>query len=247
VIPIDAEDPRAMAVSPVSPEVYVAVFESGNKSTVLGGGTTMATGFPPNVVNDPDGPYGGTNPPPNDGPNFNPPMADFNSNGTAGTPAPPAVGLIVQKDGSGQWMDDNNGNWTPLVTGALAGRSGRPVGWDLPDRDVAVIDVIDLANPTVRYATGLMNICMAIAVNPTNGEVMVVGTDATNNVRFEPVISGRFLRVNMARVDPGPGAPTTLGVIELNPHLTYTQAIPSRSARGRRAWHSTARAIGSMC
>jgi len=37
-------------------------------------------------------------------------------------------------------MDDNQGRWTDLVSGPLAARSGRPAGWDLPDRDVAIID-----------------------------------------------------------------------------------------------------------
>lgn len=221
VIAIDADRPRAMAVSPDGAEVYVAIFESGNASTILGGGLTIAGGFPPNVVNDPDGPYGGINPPPNDGITFNPPLGDFDGDGTAGTPVPPAVGLIVRQDADGRWMDDNDGDWTEFVSGPLADRSGRPQGWHLPDRDVAIIDTSSLA---VRYATRLMNICMAIAVNPANGELTVVGTDATNEVRFEPVLAGRFLRVNVARVRPSDAA--TLGIVDLNPHLVYTDEVP---------------------
>src|SRR4029079_6767066 len=61
---IDGEDPRAMAVvtNPGNNTTFVcvAIFESGNHSTILGGGTTMAGGFPPNVVSDASGPYGGT-------------------------------------------------------------------------------------------------------------------------------------------------------------------------------------------
>ena len=208
------EDPRAMAYSAARDEVYVAVFKSGNHSTILAGGATMAIGFPPNAVNDPAGPYGGVNPPPNDGANFKPLQNPMN-------PAPPPVGMIVRKNGAGQWMDDNGGNWTNLVSGPQAGLSGRPVGWDLYDNDVAVIDASTLG---VTYATGCMNICMALAVNPASGEVTVVGTDATNEVRFEPVLRGRFLRVNLARVDPaGPGVSA---VSDLNAHLTYGTNIP---------------------
>jgi DNA-binding beta-propeller fold protein YncE len=39
---IDGEDPRAMAVSADGSEVYVAIFESGNATTILGGGSTLA-------------------------------------------------------------------------------------------------------------------------------------------------------------------------------------------------------------
>ena len=39
--------------------------------------------------------------------------------------------------------------------------------------------MIDVANLGVSYATGLMNMCMALGVNPATGRVTVVGTDAT--------------------------------------------------------------------
>ncbi|MBI5865184.1 MAG: hypothetical protein HZB38_11880, partial [Planctomycetes bacterium] len=66
----------------------------------------------------------------------------------------------------------------------------------------------------------------SLAVNPASGRVTVVGTDATNEVRFEPVLEGRFLRVQLAAVDPA--APATLSVIDLNPHITasYGRTIP---------------------
>ncbi|MFO0972612.1 MAG: hypothetical protein U1A27_04105 [Phycisphaerae bacterium] len=213
-IAIDGEDPRALAVSVAGSEVYVAIFESGNQTTLLGGGSTMMGGFPPNVVNNPAGPYSGVNPPPNSGASFNPPL-------NPGNPPPPRVGLIVRKNAAGQWFDDNNGNWTNFVSGAAAAQSGRPVGWDVVDHDLAIIDAATLS---VRYASGLMNACMALAVNPASGEVAVVGTDATNQVRYEPVLAGRFLRVNIARV--APAGPTTQAILDLNPHLTYTSVIP---------------------
>src|SRR3990172_6281767 len=51
-IAVDAEDPRAMAVSPDGGTVYVAVFESGNGSTILGGGADRprTIGFSPHVL-----------------------------------------------------------------------------------------------------------------------------------------------------------------------------------------------------
>ncbi len=222
-IPIDGEDPRALAVSPAGDRVYVAIFESGNATTILGGGALennplLGGGdfFPPNVVNDPATPHGGVNPPPNDGVGFSPAVNVLN-------PAMPAVGLIVRKDSAAAWMDDNGGDWTAFVSGAQAALSGRPVGWDLPDRDVAVIDTNTLAVTT--HATGLMNICMGMAVNPADGRICVVGTDATNEIRFEPNVNGRFVRVLMARVDAADV--TNKAIDDLNPHLTYaTPTVP---------------------
>lgn len=220
-IAIDGEDPRALAVSADGLTVYAAIFESGNGSTVLGGGSSMAGGFPPNVVSDPSGPYGGVNPPPNDGANFDPPIKP-------GLPAPPKVGLIVRKDASGNWMDDNGGDWTDLVSGANAAKSGRPVGWDLLDHDVARIDA-DLL--TVAYTDRLMNLNMALAVHPVSGEVVVAGTDATNEIRFEPVVSGTFVRAHLARVDGASGA--RLAVVDLNDHLDYTTSTVPQAERDK--------------
>ncbi|MGH7244837.1 MAG: beta-propeller fold lactonase family protein [Phycisphaerales bacterium] len=217
-IAIKGEAPRAMAVSPDGTKVYAAIFESGNGTTILGGGGTanmgVVLGYPPNVVEEPTGPYSGINPPPNVGTLFIPAQ-----NPAAGTP--PKVGLIVRKNALGQWMDDNTGNWTEFVSGEKAAKSGRLPGWDLPDRDLAVIDATSL---TVSYATRLMNICMGIAVNPATGTVTIIGTDATNEKRFEPVLTGKFIRVEMASVDP---AALTSSIVDLNPHLTYAaSSIP---------------------
>ncbi len=139
-ISIRGEDPRALAVSPTGDKVYAAIFESGNQTTLLAGGTKNLNilPYPPLVVGDPIGPYAGQNPPPNSGSSFDPPI-----NPTL--PTPPAVGLIVRRDLAGRWMDDNQADWTALVSGPEAAHSGRPVGWTLLDHDVAIIDTSTLA------------------------------------------------------------------------------------------------------
>lgn len=218
VVPIDAEDPRALAVSRDGRSVYAAIFESGNATTLLAGGLVNAPAALPNVVSDPRGPYGGRNPPPNRGDAFDPALD------TAATP--PKVGLVVRKQGDGRWRDDNNGDWTAFVSGAQAAASGRRTGWDLPDRDLAIIDAGTLA---VRYASGLMNINMALAVNPASGEVGVVGTEALNEIRFEPNVNSRFVRVRLARVDPAPAGAKLLS--DLNPHLDYSAVTRPQSER----------------
>lgn len=219
---IEGEDPRSLAVSPDGTKVYAAIFESGNGSTLLGGGADGATiSFPPNAVSDPAGPYGGVNPPPNSGAGFSPAQ-------NASNPAPPKVGLIVKKNAAGVWMDDNAHNWTSMVTGANASLSGRPTGWDLVDNDVAIIDA---ATRTVTYATRLMNLCMALGVNPATGRVTVAGTDATNEIRFEPKVKGTFVRVHMGSFLPG--SPAVKSIADLNPHLTYLTPTVAQSERDK--------------
>ena len=38
-----------------------------------------------------------------------------------------------------------------------------------------------------------MNICMTLGVNPVTGQVLVIGTDATNEKRFEPRVKGNIV------------------------------------------------------
>jgi len=157
-VPLKGEDPRALAVSADGRKVYAAIFESGNGTTALGGGATLPGLYPPNVVSDPSGPYGGINPPPNKGAAFEPAIA-------RGLPTPPPGPLIVRQNASGQWLDDNAHDWTALVSGANAAASGRRPGWKLSDRDLAIIDTATLS---VTYASGLMNLNMALALVKTD-------------------------------------------------------------------------------
>lgn len=232
---IDGNRPKAMAVSPDGSKVYTAIFESGNASTIIGAGVTL--GFPsPTPVDFSTGPHGGQNPPPNSGTNFVPAI----NPAIPVTNLPPRVGLIVKKDASGRWMDDNNGDWTTYVSGPNSIFSGRPPGWDLPDRDLAIINANTLS---VNYASGLMNICMDVAVNPASGKITVIGTDALNQIRFEPALNGVFVRVNMASVDP---AVLTNQITDLNPHLDYVSRLIPQSERDKSlgdprgiVWNST--------
>lgn len=211
---IEGDRPRAMAVSPDGSKVYIAIFESGNGTTLLGRKLTPKGGAPaPGPLDATNGPYAGQDPPPNVGMNFHPAMALTNT--------PPRVSHIVRRTAAGHWLDDNNADWTEWVSGTNAAVSSRVPGWDLPDRDVAIIDT---TTTQVSYAQRLMNICMAIGVNPVSGEIAVVGTDGVNEKRFEPNLKGVFLRVELALVDP---VTRTNRLRDLNAHLDYvTHTLP---------------------
>ncbi len=120
---IAGAQPRALATSPDGRTVYLAIFESGNRTVVV----------PRTLVNSAASPYGGVNPPPNAGGAFSPPRA-------AGQPLPPRVSHIVRKNAAGQWMDDNGRNWSGLVT------------WDVVDHDLAIVDAATLATSYVGGA-----------------------------------------------------------------------------------------------
>lgn len=228
---LTGEQPRALAVSNDGSTVYCAFFESGNATTVLNGnnffnfqhgtnrfGVCSPQGgctVIPNDVTNPAGPYAGAvnaaaGIVPNAGAGFNPPLNPNNP------PTTESKSMIVRKNAAGQWMDDNGGNWTSMVSGSAAGKA-RITGWDMHDRDVAMLNTNSNA---VTYQTRLGNILMAMAVNPTSGQVHVVGTDATNEIRFEPVLNGKFLRVNMSTFTPG-GSNT---ITDLNTHINYANA-----------------------
>ena len=115
VLEIEGEDPRAMVTD--GTDVYVAIFESGNRTTVLN----------EEVVSSGVNPYpGNPNPPPNDGSGFDPPIA-------GDLPDPPEVSIILRKDSSGDWLDVNGADWSAAVS------------WDLHDHDVAIINAGSLS------------------------------------------------------------------------------------------------------
>ena len=227
-IAIAGEEPRALAKSADGLRVYCAIFESGNRTTVLPSGGMQPGDDPPDVMGISSGPYAGVNPPPNNGAIFEP---ELNTH----LPLPPEVGLIVRENDLGQWVDDNGTDWSTLVDGPFASISGRSVGWGMADHDVAIIETSNLA---LSYATDTMNIVMSLAVRPGSGEITAVGTDATNEVRFEPNLNGRFLRVNFASIDPVTLSPTTS---ELNPQVDYT--VPTVAPATRALGFSDPRGI----
>lgn len=162
-----------------------------------------------NQVSNVNGPYGGQNPPPNSGNAFSPALNPAN-------PPAPTAAQIIRLDAQNVWRDDNGRDWSAIMPG------GR-----LHDHDVAIFDT---AGQTISYADRLMTTVMALAVAP-DGRVSAVGTEATNEIRFEPNLTSRFVRVRLGRFDPL--TPTTKSVADLNPHLDYNQTSTTAELRAQ--------------
>ena len=188
IVAIAGEDPRALATDGTN--VYAAIFECGNDTTIIPESRVTNTAMNPYA--------GDPNPPPNAGSGFSPPLA-------AGLPAAPRAGLIVRKDAAGAWRDINNANWNAAVS------------WNLSGNDLAVINANTLAT---GYAKGFMTTPMALGMAP-DGRLVAIGTEAKNEIRFEPNVRGVFVRCEAAVMNAAGSTPSSRG--DLNPHLTYAQ------------------------
>ncbi len=177
VRPIFGRHPRSLAAR--AGEVYVAVLEGGNRTSVLSAAEVQGGGGPP---------------PPN------PPLKP-------GLPAPPAVGLIVQKVGA-DWVDERPASvktWNAAIP------------YDLPDQDVVVLDAASGA--PLRTVADVGTNLFDVAVAPASGNLYVTNTEALNRTRFEPNLKGRFLRNRLTRINAGGvGAVTPW---HLNSHVVY--------------------------
>jgi len=208
ILTLFGDTPRALAVSPNGAQVYAAILNSGNRTTtiharvVCDGGETQA----------PCSPFAGE------------------ALAPGGLPAPntnhesiaqPEVGLIVRQQGElpdSPWQDELGRNW------------GDSVRFNLPDKDVFVIDA--MATPPVEVASvsGVGTALFNMAVNPVTGKLYVSNTEALNEVRFEGTrptgdtttsVIGHLHEARITVIDQSGVRPR-----HLNKHIDYSQ-LPS--------------------
>lgn len=213
IIELFGDTPRALAASADGSTVFAAVFHSNNQTAVVNE-NTVCNGFDSSVcpgdgITSPNGLAGGQLPGGNPGPAAN----------VHGDPAP-EVGLIVKYDnGSGEWRDELNRNWS------------NGIRFNLPDLDVFAVDAntLDVTNSYNGVGTVLFN----MATNPVDGTVYVSNTDAINEVRFEgpggggSTVQGHLAETRISLIDGN-------GVVSrhLNKHIDYniTPAAPGTKA-----------------
>ncbi|GJM07895.1 MAG: hypothetical protein DHS20C11_01710 [Lysobacteraceae bacterium] len=203
IVTLFGDTPRALAVSPNGKAVYAAVFQSGNRTTVVsslqvceqtasgvcdGDGVTSPGGLVDGQL--PAGPLS--------------PTHDAN-----GHPAPPSSLIVEQQGDQGVWLDELGRNWSNAVR------------FHLPDYDVFKINArsLQVKRRYSQVGTTLFN----MAVNPTSGALYVSNTEANNATRF--VGDGQFAGSSVQ----GHLAPARVTVIDrgsvtphrLNPHIDY--------------------------
>ncbi len=232
-LPIDGEDPRALARNSTGTEVFAAVFYSGNQTTIVAGDNAGSR------VSDPASPYSGAIMPPPLG--YNATSSPFNDR--------PGTSIIAKwRDCVGspasEWCDDNNNSWNNLLDSVAGGAGGGTV-MQMRDRDVAIVDA-DAATPLVTgYVQSAGTLNFGLAVNPVTQHLYVANTDARNHVRFEAsleilgdaqgdedgVCEGAepcTVSLNGHLVDTRitVAAGTTIsGFVDMNPHIDYSADI----------------------
>jgi hypothetical protein len=99
----------------------------------------------------------------------------------------PDNGVIVKRRAAG-WRDEQNGNWSSLVT------------WDLLDADLLFIDVSTPFPAITSTVQGVGTLLYDLAVD-ASGAVWVAGTEARNDILFEPKVAGIFADNTLTRVE----------------------------------------------
>jgi DNA-binding beta-propeller fold protein YncE/mono/diheme cytochrome c family protein len=196
ILNLFCDTPRALAASPDGTQVYAAGFHTGNKTTTV---------FEEIVTNN-----GGVPAPfvlsPNPSKPTNLVRVPVNFEGVL----QPTTGLIV-KYRDGKWQDEEGRDWSSQVK------------FDLPDKDVFVIDAAASPPVETRSFESVGTILFNMAVNPVTGNVYVANTDAQNDKRFEGngVFAGHSVRGHIAesRITVLDGKAVTPR--HLNKHIDY--------------------------
>ena len=117
-------------------------------------------------------------------------------------PPAPQVSLIVNAD---------DPDWSGVIH------------YNMPDKDVAVIDVNLLA--AIRYFSGVGTINLGIAIHPKTEDLYIANTDARNLIQFEPNLKGHVVDNRVTRLSVSDART----FFDLNPGIDY-DVLPNPEA-----------------
>jgi YVTN family beta-propeller protein len=197
VVPLFGSDPRALATNASGTAVYAAIFEGGNRTSILGEDEVVAGGGPP---------------PPN------PPKLPS-------LPAAPDVGLIIRWNGA-NWVDETGTkNWNTVVpipytlpdndVAKLDANAASPAPAYFSGAGTLNFGIT--ANP----ATGLLYVTNSEAFNLTRFEPNLRGRFAQNRVTIVDPSSGVVTPVHLNPhinydISPGPASEIALSLSQPN-------------------------------
>ncbi len=223
IVQLFTDTPRALAVTPDGSGVYAAGFHTGNQSTAIHQQLVCTdSNKSDQTVQGSCSFSGGTDALGNPLPNNRAP---------GGLPLPTAAingdvqrdtGIIVRFNGS-NWVDELGRIWDDMVK------------FNLPDKDVFLIDAVATPPVETDFYTSVGTILFNMVVNPISDKVYVSNTEAINETRFEgtratgnltydavSTVNGHHHEVRITVLD-GTNPPVTR---HLNKHIDYS-VVPS--------------------
>ena len=203
-IEIFGKQPRALARDSAGARVFVSVFESGNQTTIVPEATVTANG------------------------NLPPPSIAVTAPGT-----PPRTGLIVKWNGSA-WVDEINRSWGFAGADLRIPDPEQRIKYALADIDLAVIDASGTSLPTALNSTvrSIGTHIGNMAFDPTAQRLLVANLEDINEVRFEPVIKGRFQASRVSLLNASAGTtPSVVSAQDLNSHVDFNNTLGTEAER----------------
>jgi YVTN family beta-propeller protein len=128
-----------------------------------------------------------------------------------GLPAAPGTALIVKWNGA-NWIDELNRSWNFAIPYSLA------------DIDLVMIDASGTTPAVSAQARGVGTNLGNMAFDPANSRLFVANLEATNQVRFEPNLKGRFQQSRVSTIDVSPNGLSPNSTQDLNSHVNLSGA-----------------------
>jgi YVTN family beta-propeller protein len=132
-----------------------------------------------------------------------------------GLPAAPNTALIVKWNGA-DWVDEINRSWGGVNTQLSATQR---ISYTLADTDLLLIDAAGNPPAAIAQARGVGTHIGNMAFDASTGRLFVANLEATNQIRFEPNLSGRFQQSRVSILDVQTAGLSINSTQDLNPHV----------------------------